>query len=180
MHIPTIRTNRLALVPLSAACEDLYEEFYTDAQASAHYNGPLTSAAAWARLSADLGAWYLRGFGVWAVERREQPHLVGVCGYWQGKGWPRELTWWLLPRARGHGIAYEASIAAIQHAYQDFGWAVVETYMKDENASARALVQRLGGIKTGRRMFPDGLERDVFRIPRSAAERPPLTIQGAR
>ncbi|MBI3630888.1 MAG: GNAT family N-acetyltransferase [Candidatus Sungbacteria bacterium] len=169
MQIPTLQTNRLALVPLSGACENLYDEFYTDAEASAHYSGPLTSSAAWARLSADLGTWYLRNFGVWAVQRREQQDLVGVCGYWQGKGWPRELTWWLLPRARGCGLAHEASVAAIHHAYQIFGWPVVETYMKDTNASARALVQRLGGIKTDRRLFPDGLERDVFQIPNNAA-----------
>lgn len=102
---------------------------------------------------------------MWAVQRREQQDLVGVCGYWQGKGWPRELTWWLLPRARGHGIAHEASLAAIHHAYRAFGWPVVETYMEDTNGPARALVLRLGGIKAGRRQFPDGLERDVFQIP---------------
>jgi [ribosomal protein S5]-alanine N-acetyltransferase len=165
VQIPTLLTDRLALVPLSAACEELYEEFYTDPAASEQYNGPLTAGAAYSRLSADLGNWYLRGFGVWAVQRREQQDLVGVCGYWQGKGWPRELTWWLLPHARGCGIAQEASVAAIHHAYRAFSWSIVETYMKDENTTARTLVQRLGGIKTDRRMFPDGQERDVFRIP---------------
>ncbi len=169
MQIPTLPTDRLLLVPLSAACEDLYEAFYTDAEASLHYSGPLTSAAASARLAADLRTWHLRGFGVWAIQRRQQQDLVGVCGYWQGKGWPRELTWWLLPKARGTGIAREASQAAIQHAYQGFGWPTVETYMTDENAAARALVLRLGGVKTDRRKFPDGLERDVFHLPRTAA-----------
>jgi hypothetical protein len=37
--------------------------------------------------------------------------------------------------------------------------------MKDDNRAARALVLRLGGVKIDRRVFPDGLERDVFRIP---------------
>ena len=152
-------------MPLGPACENLYEEFYTDAPASEHYNGPLTPGAAWTRLAADLGTWHLCGFGVWAIQRREQQDLVGICGFWQGKGWPRELTWWLLPRARGCGIAHEASTAAIEHAYRVFGWPVVETYMKDDNAAARALVLRLGGIKTDRRVFPDGLERDVFKLP---------------
>lgn len=169
MQIPTLQTNRLTLVPPSAACEHMYETFYTDAEASAHYNGPLTSAATWARLSADIGNWYLAGFGVWAIRRREQGDLVGVCGFWQGKGWPCELTWWLLPHARGCGIAHEASVAAIHHAYRVFGWPVVETYMRDTNAPARKLVLRLGGIKTDRRLFPDGEERDMFRLPPVAA-----------
>jgi [ribosomal protein S5]-alanine N-acetyltransferase len=133
------------------------------------YGGPITAGAAWARLSADLGSWYLQGFGVWAVRLKSDGQYVGTCGYWQGKGWPRELTWWLLPSFRGHGLAKEASSAAIRHAYEGFGWHVVETYMNDENVPARALVLSLGGLKIRRQAFPDGLERDVFAIPRTAA-----------
>jgi [ribosomal protein S5]-alanine N-acetyltransferase len=95
--------------------------------------------------------------------------VVGTCGFWQGKGWPRELTWWLLPSARGRGIALEASHAAVRHAYQVFGWPEVQTYMNENNAAARALAVRLGGEVLDRRRFPDGLERDVFLIPPTAA-----------
>jgi [ribosomal protein S5]-alanine N-acetyltransferase len=164
-HIPTLRTQRLVLLPLSAACTALYENFYTDAEASRFYGGPLTSAAAQTRLAADLGSWQLQGFGVWALQRRDPGDFVGVCGFWQGLGWPRELTWWLLPAARGAGLAHEASLAAVAHAYDVFAWPAVETYMNDENKAARALVHRLGGMHLDRRMFPDGAERDVFRIP---------------
>lgn len=163
--IPTLHTERLVLIPPSAACENLYEAFYTDAAASRLYGGPLTSGAAWARLAADIGAWHLQGFGVWAIQRREQGGLVGTCGFWQGKGWPRELTWWLLPSARGSGIAHEASLAAVAHAHGVFRWPFVETYMNDGNEPARKLAHRLGGVGTGRRSFPDGIDREVFRIP---------------
>lgn len=143
----------------------MYEAFYTNAQASCAYGGPLTPEAARARLASDLGTWHRSGFGVWLIQRRQQQDLVGVCGYWQGKGWPKELTWWLLPQARGAGIAQEASRAAIEHAYRVFGWSVVETYMNDTNEPARALALRLGASKTRRQEFPDGLERDVFVLP---------------
>lgn len=56
--IPTLQTERLLLLPPSAAAEALYGAFYTDAQASHAYGGPLTAAAAWNRLAADLGAWH--------------------------------------------------------------------------------------------------------------------------
>ena len=166
--IPTLETVRLLLVPLSAACSDMYERFYTDQQASHAYGGPISSGAAWARLSADLGSWYLSGFGVWAIQRKNENDLVGACGFWQGKGWTRELTWWLLPEARGKGLASEASLAVISHAYKVFGWDKVETYMSDENQSARTLVERLGGIKTRREEFPDGLVRNIYEIPEPA------------
>jgi RimJ/RimL family protein N-acetyltransferase len=165
MQIPTLETSRLLLVPPSLACEAMYDAFYTDADASGAYGGPLASGAAWARLAADIGCWHLQGFGVWALQRKQEGDLVGVCGFWQGKGWPRELTWWLLPSARGAGLAQEASRAAVAHAYGAFGWSDVQTYMNDSNTSARALVLRLGGVGIGRQAFPDGLERELYRIP---------------
>lgn len=63
MQIPTIQIDRLLLVPPSAASEAMYAAFYTDAQASAAYGGPLTPAAAWTRLAVDIGTWHLTGLG---------------------------------------------------------------------------------------------------------------------
>ena len=77
--------------------------FYTTQAASHAYGGPM------------------QGFGVWAIERMGTRDIIGTCGFWQGNGWPRELTWWLLPVARGQGYALEASRAAVAHAYTSFG-----------------------------------------------------------
>jgi ribosomal-protein-alanine N-acetyltransferase len=167
MQIPILKTERLLLEAPSEAGWAAYERFYTDAQASKMYGGPLTVRQAWARLASDLGTWHLQGFGVWLVRRLKEGDCVGTCGYWQSKGWPRELTWWLLPEVRGKGIAKEASLAAVQHGYTGFGWDSVQTYMKDENVAARKLVLSLGGTKTERKRFPDGQERDVFAFPRT-------------
>lgn len=169
LQTPVLQTPRLRLVAPGPADDALYQAFYTDAEASAAYGGPLSPGAAQARLAADIGGWVLQGFGVWVLLLGPAQQRVGVCGFWQGRGWPRELTWWLLPGARGQGLALEASQAVVAQAYQAFGWPVVETYMNDENQAARALVLRLGGEKTGRQRFPDGLERDLYRIPPAAA-----------
>lgn len=166
MQVPTLRTERLELVAPDQRCDEAYQRFYTDPDASAAYGGPLTPANAWARLAFDVGAWTLQGFGVWAIRRRTEQDVVGVCGYWQGRGWPRELTWWLLPDYRGRGVALEASRAAIDHAYDVWGWDAVETYTNDDNTPARELVARLGGVQIDRRTFPDGQQRYLYRIPR--------------
>ncbi len=160
--IPTLETERLRLLPPDLECFNAYESFYTDAQASHRYGGPLTSEQAWARLKADLGSWHLLGFGVWAIQLKSTGAICGTCGFWQGRGWPRELTWWLAPGARGQGIALEASRAALRHAFHGFHWPDVETYMNDENEPARRLVERLGGRRTRRAEFPDGLSRDIY------------------
>ncbi len=165
MQPPTLLTSRLRLVPLGRDCDALYQRFYTDAEASKAYGGPLSPGAARSRLAADIGTWTLQGFGVWAIQEIQGARLVGVCGFWQGWGWPRELTWWLLPEARGKGFAQEASVAAIALAYDVWRWPEVQTYMNDENLEARALVARLGGHMAFRQVFPDGIERDVFRLP---------------
>jgi RimJ/RimL family protein N-acetyltransferase len=165
VKVPRLETERLMLVRPGAQHAALYERFYTDADASASYGGPVTRAQAWSRLAQDIGHWQLRGFGVWVAETKERGEGVGTCGFWQGLDWPRELTWWLSPGARGSGYATEASLAAIGHAYSGFGWPEVQTYMDDSNEAARKLVSRLGGKVIDRIGFPDGKMRDLFTIP---------------
>lgn len=164
--IPQIETERLLLVSPSIECFEAYEKFYTDSNASEAYGGPISRGKAWARLKEDLGGWQLDGFGVWGIKEKASGKVIGVCGFWQGLEWPRELTWWLLQEARGKGYAKEASIAAVAHAYNVFGWSEVETYMHDSNDSAKVLVERLGGVKSRRSEFPDGLSRDMYTIPK--------------
>jgi RimJ/RimL family protein N-acetyltransferase len=79
-----------------------------------------------------------------------------------------ELTFFTIPEHRRRGFAEEAARAALAHAYDVWDWPEVETVARDENAPARALIAKLGGARTGRRIFPDGHERDVFRLPRPA------------
>ncbi|MEM6680035.1 MAG: GNAT family N-acetyltransferase, partial [Pseudomonadota bacterium] len=81
------------------------------------------------------------------------------------EGWPRhELTWWLLPEARGAGLAQEASVAIMSFAMNSLGWPSVETHIRDGNLPAHRLAARLGGEKIAREVFPDGHERDVYRL----------------
>lgn len=164
--IPILETERLRLIPPSIEHLDVYELFYTDSEASKAYGGPISKEQVLARLKADLGSWYLLGFGVWVIQLKPDNSFIGTCGFWQGNDWPKELTWWVLPKARGQGIATEASKAAISHAYSVFKWDTVETYMNDDNAAARYLVEKLGGQKVDRKSFNDGLSRDVYELPR--------------
>jgi RimJ/RimL family protein N-acetyltransferase len=162
--VPRLNTARLQLLPPDPEHASLYRAFYTDAPASASYGGPLSIPQADARLARDAAAWARQGFGVWVVTWRETGKAIGTCGFWQGDGWPRELTWWLLPAARGQGVALEASRAVIACALEQWRWPYVETYMTDDNAPARALAERLGGVPIDRFVFPDGVIRDLYRL----------------
>lgn len=145
---------------------ELYRSFFSDAEASGFYGGPLREEQAWRVLAGHVGHWHLRDYGIWIVERKEDGRAIGGCGFAWPEGWPRrELTWWLLSEARGVGAATEASRAAISHAYDDYGWDLVETHMDDRNIGARALVERLGGKIIAREMFPDQRERNIYGLP---------------
>lgn len=121
-------------------------------------------------LHRDISHWQDKGFGMFLVYGKEDGAFFGGTGLAQPDDWPsHELTWWLLPAARGTGIATEASRAVICWAYDLLGWAAVETHMRDENTPARKLAERLGGTIDRREMFPDSVTRDVFRLPREAS-----------
>lgn len=164
--IPEIETDRLILRGPKPEDLPVYESFFTDEKASAGYGGPRTAGQAWRNLALDIGHWTLRGYGRWAVIEKQSGEMVGSCGLWWPQGYPRsELTWWIISSARRKGYAKEASIAAIQHGYNDLGWSIVETHMKDDNHAARHLVESLGGTVIARESFPDGLERNIYKLP---------------
>lgn len=147
----------------------LYTEFFADAEGSGNYGGPLRPDQAWRMLAQDIGHWHLKGFGKWILVLRATGQTIGGCGLVHPEGWPsHELTWWLLHSARGKGYATEASRAAIAYGYETLGWEVVETHMRDHNVPARSIAKRLGGEIDRRETFPDGVTRDIFRLPRRA------------
>ena len=165
--IPSLTTPRLHLRPPGNEDFPVYRDFFADAEASQFYGGPMDAGRAWRVLATDLGHWALRGFGRWSVVDRATGRMVGGCGLWWPEGYPRsELTWWIIPSARRRGFALEASRAAVSFGYETLGWDLVETHMHDTNLAARKLVDKLGGTRILRETFPDGLQRDVFALPR--------------
>ena len=164
--IPELTTERLRLRAPRETDFPVYRRFYTDAEASRFYGGPMLASAAWKQLAMELGHWHLKGYGMWSLDLLETDAMIGGCGFWWPTGWPRpELTWWLLPTARGRGFATEASLAAIDQAYQVMGWSQVETHIDDDNEAARRLVTRLNDSVIAREVFPDKIERNVYAIP---------------
>ena len=165
--IPVLSSEHLEMRGPQTEDFQTYRDFFADAEASHSYGGPMTPDGAWRVLATDIGHWALRGYGRWSVIERSTGKVVGGCGLWWPEGDPRsELTWWIIPSARRRGYALEASRAAIAYGYGDLGWPLVETHINDENMAARKLIEKLGGVKIAREQFPDGLERDIFSLPR--------------
>ena len=167
---PTLETSRLTLQAPGLDDFASYRAFYdlSDVKAGS-YRGGRTDAEVQSILQNHIDHWPARGFGMWLLRTRETDRFVGGAGLSHPDDWPsHELTWWLMPDARGKGYASEASRAVIEWAYETLGWPIVETHMRDENAPARRLAERLGGRVIRRDTFPDGVARDVFALPRGA------------
>lgn len=170
--IPTLETERLILRAPSDEDALVYEEFFMDGEASKFYGGPLSQQAAHEKLFRDQKHWRLRGYGKWALERKDTGDVVGGCGIVWPEGWPRsELTWWIGGASRRMGFAKEASLAAIEFGYSELKWEFVQTHMKDDNLAAKALALALGGEKIAREDFPDGFTRNIYKLPRPINER---------
>ncbi|MEP1932246.1 MAG: GNAT family N-acetyltransferase [Roseibium sp.] len=166
-QLHSLESNRFILRPPTEDDFPVYKAFYMDGAASAFYGGPLREDQAWRALAGHIGHWHLRGYGMWMIVPKGNDTAVGGCGFVWPMGWPRrELTWWLLPDSRGTGTAMEVSEAAIHHAYEIYGWPLVETHMDDANIAAKKLVLKLGGEALARETFPDGKTRTVYKLPR--------------
>ncbi len=164
--IPTIETDRLIIRGPDASDFGSYQRFFSDADASGLYGGPLPPNLAFRKLAADIGHWHIRGYGMWNMVERSSGKMVGSCGLVWPEGWPRsELTWWIAADARRQGFAYEGSRAVISFAYGELKWSMVETHMNDENEAARNLALKLGGQIIARETFPDEVERNIYALP---------------
>ena len=170
MTPPTLETQRLRLEPPSESHLDHYLAFYAiPNDLAGSYRSPRPRAEVGGLLARDIAEWQRNGFGMFLLHRLDTGAFVGGAGLAHPDDWPRhELTWWLMPEARGTGFATEASRAVLTWAYDTLGWPVVETHMRDENLPARRLAERLGGQKIIRQTFPDGVTRDVFSLPNPA------------
>lgn len=168
--LPRLTTKRLVLRAPRPTDLPAYAAFYavTDLKVGGYRSGR-SEAEVVAILERDIAHWQQMGFGMFLMRLKGSDRVMGGTGLNHPKGWPsHELTWWLMPRARGKGYASEASRAVISWAYESLGWDNVETHMRDENRAAHALAQRLGGTVTRRDTFPDGVTRDVYSLPQPA------------
>ena len=91
----------------------------------------------------------LRGFGSFAVTRRNDDAASGRVGAYYPEGWPeRELGWTLWRSdAEGRGYAYEAAQAARDWVFGNLGWSTAVSYINPANTRSIALAERLGAMR---------------------------------
>jgi len=149
MDIPTIESERLLLRHFSEADFGPMAQFFAD-PISSFYGGPCDRDDAWRKFAVYPGHWTLRGYGPWALERKDSGEFIGLCGPWYPEGWiAPEITWALIPGHHGNGFATEAARRALDAAYSDHGWETAVSVIATENVASAAVAERLGATLEG-------------------------------
>jgi RimJ/RimL family protein N-acetyltransferase len=165
MTPPTLHTDRLTLRAPGQQDFPAYAAFLQSPRSHV-IGGPLDGTDAWRSLAALVGHWTLRGFGRWAVTRREGGPCIGIVGLHYPESWPEpELGWWLFDGAEGKGYALEAARAARDFAYQTLGWRTLISLIVATNARSIALAHRLGALFEGDFQHPRHGALGIYRHP---------------
>lgn len=92
-----------------------------------------------------IAAYAHDGFGMYAVERRSDGLLVGVCGLVRRPGLDDvDLGFAFLPEHCGLGYGSESASAVLHHARRTFGLARVVAIVVHDNLASIRLLERLG------------------------------------
>ena len=106
------------------------------------------------------------GHGFWALERRADGVLVGMCGLFRRPALPEpDLGYALLAEHEGQGYALEAARACVAHAQAVLGWPVLMAITAVHNTPSVALLGKLGFVEQGQEQLEGYNEPSrVFRL----------------
>ncbi|HEY5047350.1 MAG TPA: GNAT family N-acetyltransferase [Rhizomicrobium sp.] len=170
--IPRLETERLVLREWRAEDFEPYARFMADSDVTRYLTGePMSRADAWRNMATFIGHWELRGYGMWAVERKADRAFVGRVGMHNPEGWPGpEVGWTLGKKYWGAGLATEAARAAMAYAFLTQNFDRVISVIQIDNAASQAVAQRLGETRGARHDVVHGgktFVTDVWSIARA-------------
>jgi ribosomal-protein-alanine N-acetyltransferase len=106
---------------------------------------PLSREQTLKNLDMIMSGFRRRGYGRWALERRDTGALVGYCGLSSGN--PEvgiELAYMLAREEWGRGFALEAGRASLRYGFETLGVASIAGLTFHDNLRSRAVLERLG------------------------------------
>ena len=108
------------------------------------------------------------GFGFWAVERRSDGRLMGMCGLIKRDTLMEvDVGYALMPAFRGQGYAREAAAACVRYALDVLGLPEVWGITGPDNAASAAVLRQIGLEDAGvTRLVGEERETWIFKSPR--------------
>jgi len=143
----TLQTERLLLRMFREDDLEPYATMCADPEVMRYIGTGITQtrSEAWRAMASFLGHWALRGYGMWAVERKDTGELVGRVGFIEPEGWPGFELGWLLGRPYwGQGYAREAATEALRFGRHTLGRDRAISLIRPENKRSIDLAVALG------------------------------------
>jgi RimJ/RimL family protein N-acetyltransferase len=145
---------------------DAYAALVADPEVMRFLGDPQDRNLAWRGIAQWIGHWELRGYGLWAVERKSDGVLLGRVGLWNPEGWPGVEVGWALARGSwGQGYAYETAVAAADWAWENLAIERLLSVIASDNGRSRRVAERLGMSVVGTHQFGE-LEALIYSVDR--------------
>jgi len=150
-----LETARLRLRQWQPADYPLFAAVNADPEVMAYYPALLSEAESNVLADKIRGLIAQRGWGLWAVEEKQDSEFIGFTGLHQpGYELPFtpcvEVGWRLARHYWGRGYATEAARAALAVAFERLRLAEVYSFAALGNHRSVAVMQRIGMVDTGR------------------------------
>jgi RimJ/RimL family protein N-acetyltransferase len=144
-----LRTERLVLRAFADDDRAPFAELSADPVVMEHFPAPLSRAAGDAFVDRVQETWRTRGWGLWALERRDSGEFIGFTGLWPVADEVPvdaevEVGWRLAAAHWGHGFATEAARVAVSVAFTELALPEVVSFTAVGNVRSRAVMERLG------------------------------------
>jgi RimJ/RimL family protein N-acetyltransferase len=146
---PTIATERLLLRDWRPDDRESFARMNADPRVSEHLAGPISRSDSEEMVDRVQACWAERGYGLWAVARRDNGCFIGYVGLWpatfEAHFTPAvEVGWRLAPRHWGHGFATEGGREALRYGFEAKGLAEIVSFTAAANLRSTRVMERLG------------------------------------
>jgi len=146
---PTLLTPRLNLRRWTQRDRGTFARINVDPEVMEYRFAPLSRRQSDALIDQQEASFSIRGFGLWAVERRYDRRLLGFTGLgtseFDAPICPAvDIGWQLARDAWGYGYATEGARAVLTFAFHELGLAEVVSHTTRLNTRSRAVMSRLG------------------------------------
>jgi ribosomal-protein-alanine N-acetyltransferase len=147
MSIPRIETARLSLRPFTPDDLDDLLLAFGDPEVMRYISGgkPRSREDTETGMLRTIEGWKTRGFGFWAVTRREQESLIGYCGLVPLDDTPEiEVAYGFAKSEWGKGFASEAARASLRFGFEELKLKRIVAVVDPENISSKRVLEKLG------------------------------------
>jgi RimJ/RimL family protein N-acetyltransferase len=149
-----LETPRLRLRLWRAEDREPFAALNADPRVMEHFPALIPRERSDASVDACINAFATRGWGNWAVERRDSGEFIGFTGLSipqrQFHFSPCVEVGWRLAHAHwGHGFASEAARAALAVGFERLGLDEIVSMTACTNIRSQAVMRRIGLVDTG-------------------------------